>query len=97
MGFTDLPTVRSAKTLFFFLPNAFCPNATCTPIQRIADTLLDHVHACGTIDLVHAYGYPLPITVICDMLSVPHAQHVADDCPVGPLALGERLGLVTFL
>ncbi len=24
------------------------------------------------MDLVHDYGYPLPITVICDMLGVPH-------------------------
>ncbi len=41
-------------------------------IQRIADALLDRVQARGTMDLVHEYGYPLPITVICDMLGVPH-------------------------
>ncbi len=43
-------------------------------IQRIADALLDRVQARGTMDLVQEYGYPLPITVICDMLGVPHDQ-----------------------
>ncbi len=41
-------------------------------IQRIADTLLDRVQARGAMDLVGEYGYPLPITVIRDMLGVPH-------------------------
>jgi len=41
-------------------------------IQRIADALLERVQARGEMDLVHDYGYPLPITVICDMLGVPH-------------------------
>ena len=41
-------------------------------IQRIADDLLDRVQARGAMDLVHEYGYPLPITVICDILGVPH-------------------------
>jgi len=41
-------------------------------IQRIADALLDRVQARGAMDLVQEYGYPLPITVICDMLGVPH-------------------------
>ncbi len=40
-------------------------------IQRIADTLLDRVQARGAMDLVGEYGYPLPITVIRDMLGVP--------------------------
>ncbi len=41
-------------------------------IQRIADALLDRVQAQGTMDLVRDYSYPLPITVICDMLGIPH-------------------------
>jgi len=43
-------------------------------IQRIADALLGRVQARGAMDLVHEYGYPLPITVICDMLGVPEHQ-----------------------
>jgi cytochrome P450 len=40
-------------------------------IQQIADMLLDNVQKQGNMDLVHDYGYPLPINVISDMLGVP--------------------------
>jgi cytochrome P450 len=40
-------------------------------IQQIADELLDQAQARGTMDLVHDFGYPLPINVISDMLGVP--------------------------
>lgn len=40
-------------------------------IQQIADELIDKVYARGTMDLVHDFGYPLPINVISDMLGVP--------------------------
>jgi cytochrome P450 len=40
-------------------------------IQRIADDLLDRVQEQGRMDVVDDYGYPLPITVISDMLGVP--------------------------
>ena len=43
-------------------------------IQQIADALLDHVQARGSMDIVRDYGYPLPITVIADMLGVPREQ-----------------------
>jgi cytochrome P450 len=41
-------------------------------IQRIADELLDKVQDKGRMDMVHDYAYPLPITVISDMLGVPY-------------------------
>ena len=44
-------------------------------IQEITDTLLDGMAAAGAggqpVDLVVAFGYPLPITVITEMLGVP--------------------------
>ena len=40
-------------------------------IQQIADELLDRVQAQGHMDLVNDYAFPLPITVISDMLGVP--------------------------
>ena len=40
-------------------------------IQHIADELLDQVQAQGHLDLVNGYAFPLPITVISDMLGVP--------------------------
>ncbi len=40
-------------------------------IQQIADELLDRVQGQGKMDLVNDYAFPLPITVISDMLGVP--------------------------
>ena len=44
-------------------------------IQAIADELLDAVEARGEMDLSAEYAFPLPITVIAEMLGVPHGDH----------------------
>ncbi|MFI9009728.1 cytochrome P450 [Actinosynnema sp. NPDC053489] len=40
-------------------------------IQEITDRLLDEAGEKGEVDLVDALAFPLPITVICEMLDVP--------------------------
>ncbi|GCE20627.1 cytochrome P450 family protein [Dictyobacter kobayashii] len=40
-------------------------------IQEIANTLLDAVQAQGQMDLVNDFAFPLPMTVITEMLGVP--------------------------
>lgn len=40
-------------------------------IQQITDELLDTMLPHGRADLVDAFAYPLPITVICELLGVP--------------------------
>ncbi|CAM5427745.1 Cytochrome P450 OS=Streptomyces alboniger OX=132473 GN=CP975_14260 PE=3 SV=1 [Streptomyces alboniger] len=40
-------------------------------IQQITDDLLDAMLPHGRADLVEALSYPLPITVICELLGVP--------------------------
>lgn len=40
-------------------------------IQQIADELLDAVQEQGQMDLITDFAYPLPITVICEMLGIP--------------------------
>jgi cytochrome P450 len=40
-------------------------------IQQIADELLDRVQAQGHMDLIADFAFPLPITVICELLGVP--------------------------
>jgi cytochrome P450 len=40
-------------------------------IQDIVDRLLDRVQPAGTMDVIADLAYPLPVTVICEMLGVP--------------------------
>src|SRR5262249_50888845 len=40
-------------------------------IQQIADELLDAVQDQGRMDLITAFAYPLPMTVISEMLGIP--------------------------
>ncbi|MFI0237913.1 cytochrome P450 [Streptomyces sp. NPDC016845] len=46
-------------------------------VQEAAGTLLDAVAADGRTDLVAAYAYPLPLTIICELLGVPDADRGA--------------------
>jgi cytochrome P450 len=43
-------------------------------IQEIADELLDRVEARGEMNLVDEYAFPLPITVIAELLGIPVAD-----------------------
>jgi cytochrome P450 len=40
-------------------------------VQSIADELLDKVMAQGKMDIVQDYSFPLPVTVIAEMLGIP--------------------------
>ncbi|MFE6955007.1 cytochrome P450 [Streptomyces sp. NPDC057696] len=40
-------------------------------IQRITDDLLDAMLPLGRADLVESFAFPLPLTVICELLGVP--------------------------
>lgn len=42
-----------------------------TTIQTITDRLLDRVQAQGEMDLIADLAYPLPVTVIAEMLGIP--------------------------
>jgi cytochrome P450 len=49
-------------------------------VQALVDDLLDGVAAAGpeaTVDLVSAFAFPLPYTVICEMLGIPEADRAA--------------------
>jgi len=43
-------------------------------VQRITDELLDQAQAQGAMDLIAGLAYPLPVTVIAEMLGVPLAD-----------------------
>src|SRR4029453_8794703 len=40
-------------------------------IQAIVDRLLDKVQSARSMDVIEDLAYPLPVTVICEMLGVP--------------------------
>jgi cytochrome P450 len=44
-------------------------------IQSVVDRLLDAVARRGHMDVIADLAYPLPVTVICDMLGVPVGDH----------------------
>jgi pimeloyl-[acyl-carrier protein] synthase len=44
-------------------------------IQEIVDRLLDRVQPAGAMDVIADLAYPLPVTVICEMLGVPLSDH----------------------
>ena len=44
-------------------------------IQAVVDRLLDQVERRGHMDVIGDLAYPLPVTVICDMLGVPVGDH----------------------
>ncbi|WP_306999372.1 cytochrome P450 family protein [Amycolatopsis thermophila] len=43
-------------------------------IEQITDDLLDAMAARGRVDLLDAFAYPLPITVICELLGIPESE-----------------------
>jgi cytochrome P450 len=44
-------------------------------IQELVDRLLDRVQPAGAMDVIADLAYPLPVTVICEMLGVPLSDH----------------------
>lgn len=77
MLFRDEPDHTRLRKL---VSGAFTPRvieAMRPRIQEIANSLLDAVEPDGTMDLIPDYAYPLPVTVICELLGVP-----AEDRPL---------------
>ncbi|GHE55012.1 cytochrome P450 family protein [Streptomyces capitiformicae] len=46
-------------------------------VQEITDSLLDAMLPLGHADLVDSFAYPLPLTVICELLGVPEFDRAA--------------------
>ena len=46
-------------------------------VERITNELLDKVQAQGHMDVIADLAYPLPVTVIAEMLGIPPADHLA--------------------
>lgn len=65
-------------------------------VQAIAAELLDRVAGRATMDLVQEFAYPLPITVIADMLGIPDEGRAQfkrwSEAIVASAGAGRRLG-----
>jgi pimeloyl-[acyl-carrier protein] synthase len=75
--FLDPPEHTRLRTL---VNKAFTPQAveSLRPrIERIVAGALDRAVAAGGMDLVEELAYPLPLTIICEMLGVPEADRAA--------------------
>lgn len=75
-------------------------------IQHVADDLIDRVRLCEAMDLIDDYAYPLPLTVIAELLGIPAADRapfrawsdaaVADDTGGGPPEAWRTAAMVEF-
>ena len=75
MLFRDPPDHTRLRAL---VSKAFTPRvveAMRPHIQQIVDDLLDAVRDAKTMDVIEDLAYPLPVTVICEMLGVPVGDH----------------------
>ena len=44
-------------------------------IEALVDELLDDALGAGDFDLIQTLAYPLPLTIVCEILGVPSADH----------------------
>src|SRR5207245_1532553 len=75
--FRDPPDHTRLRTL---VSKAFTPRVIegmRSHIQSIVDRLLDKVQDAHAMDVIADLAYPLPVTVICEMLGVPTGDHHA--------------------
>jgi cytochrome P450 len=75
MLFRDPPDHTRLRAL---VSRAFTPRvveAMRPHIQAIVDRLLDRVAGARAMDVIADLAYPLPVTVICEMLGVPTEDH----------------------
>ena len=43
-------------------------------IQELTDALLDRLAGHAEVDLITEFAYPLPISVICELLGIPESD-----------------------
>jgi len=67
----DPPDHRRLRNL---VQKAFTPRVVSNlqpKIEAIANELLNHMQGQTTVDIIETFAFPLPITVICDLLGIP--------------------------
>ncbi|GAA2402290.1 cytochrome P450 [Actinomadura vinacea] len=56
--------------------------------ERLVADLMDKILAAGEVDLLEALAYPLPLTMVCELLGVPADAHEAIRSMSGGIARG---------
>jgi cytochrome P450 len=75
MLFADAPYHTQLKGL---VNKAFTPRVVermQVHIQEIVDELLDAVQHKGQMDIIHDFAFPLPVTIIAELLGLPREEH----------------------
>ena len=65
-------------------------------IQAITDQLLDGLAGRGELDLITEFAYPLPITVICELLGIPESDRTEFRAWTAPLVAGAMAGFAAY-
>ncbi len=65
-------------------------------IQELTDALLDGLAGRAEVDLISEFAYPLPISVICELLGIPEADRAAFRGWTRPLVSGGLAGLTAY-
>ncbi len=65
-------------------------------IQELTDGLLDAMAGHDEVDLIAAFAYPLPITVICELLGIPESDRADFRAWTPPLVAGGSAGLQAY-
>jgi cytochrome P450 len=65
-------------------------------VQQIADDLVDRLADRDRADLIADYAYPLPITVICELLGIPEADRDEFRTWSAPLVTGVLAGFEAY-
>lgn len=71
LGFTDPPKHTRMRKMIGQTFNQDLAETMGDRIREIVDGLLEKIEAKGEMDLVDDFAYPLPATLICDILGIP--------------------------
>ena len=74
LGFTDPPKHTRMRNLISRTFTAELAERMRARTQEIVDALIDDAERQGHMDLVNDFAYPLPATLICEILGVPEGD-----------------------
>jgi cytochrome P450 len=74
LGFTDPPKHTRMRKLIMKVFTPKLAEDMRPRIQQVTDGLIDRVQTQGKMDLIDDFAFPLPATVICEILGIPTAN-----------------------